>query len=96
MTKLFPTWLARLCFSASGTHTDVRGKSFSIAPRSISLWTAATVYFLRPVQAAPANCEDFRKISKKNCENTRYLIYTKDYAKEGNVTYLSAYLAFLL
>ena len=59
------------------------------------------------VRAAPANYEDFRKISrinyedfrkidKKNFEDSRYLIYTKDYAKEGNVTYLPAYLAFLL
>ncbi len=28
--------------------------------------------------------------------NDRYLIYTKDYAKEGNITYLPAYLTFLL
>ncbi len=47
------------------------------------------------VRAAPANFEDFRKIARKNFEDSRYLICTKDYAKEGNIIYLPAYLAFL-
>lgn len=39
-----------------------------------------------------AFCEKF----SSRLANDRYLIYTKDYAKEGNVTYLPAYLTFLL
>lgn len=37
-------------------------------------------------------CEKF----SSRVANDRYLIYTKDYAKEGNITYLPAYLTFLL
>lgn len=39
-----------------------------------------------------AFCEKF----SSRLSNDRYLIYTKDYAKDENVTYLPAYLAFLL
>lgn len=39
-----------------------------------------------------AFCEKF----SSRLANDRYLIYTKDYAKDGNVTYLPAYLTFLL
>lgn len=39
-----------------------------------------------------AFCEKF----SSRLANDRYLIYTKDYAKEGNVTYLPAFLTFLL
>ena len=37
-------------------------------------------------------CEKF----SSRVANDRYLIYTKDYAKEGNITYLPAYMTFLL
>lgn len=39
-----------------------------------------------------AFCEKFLS----RVANDRYLIYTKDYAKDGNITYLPAYLSFLL
>lgn len=39
-----------------------------------------------------AFCEKF----SSRVANDRYLIYTKDYAKDGNITYLPAYLSFLL
>ncbi len=39
-----------------------------------------------------AFCEKF----SSRVANDRYLIYTKDYAKDGNVTYLPAYMTFLL
>ena len=43
----------------------------------------------------PLEVKSSEKFSSR-LSNDRYLIYTKDYAKEGNVTYLPTYLTFLL
>ncbi len=43
-----------------------------------------------------ASLSDFCEKYSSRITNDRYLIYTKDYAKEGTLTYLPAYLTFLL
>lgn len=43
-----------------------------------------------------ASLDAFYEKFSSRLANDRYLIYTKDYAKEGNVTYLPAFLTFLL
>lgn len=70
-------------------------------------WSGTVVWFFFEIFAEMniIKFENFAFLCRKNFEerkfssritNERYLIYTKDYAREESVKYLPAYLAFFL
>lgn len=76
--------------TASGKHSYEIDFLLSRNSKLIPLEVKSSAY--KTHASLDAFCEKF----SSRLANDRYLIYTKDYAKEGNVTYLPAYLTFLL
>ena len=76
--------------TASGKHSYEIDFLLSKNSKLIPLEVKSSAY--KTHASLDAFCEKF----SSRLSNDRYLIYTKDYAKEGNVTYLPAYLTFLL
>ena len=76
--------------TASGKHSYEIDFLLSKNSKLIPLEVKSSAY--KTHASLDAFCEKF----SSRLSNDRYLIYTKDYAKEGNVTYLPTYLTFLL
>ncbi len=76
--------------TASGKHSYEIDFLLSRNSKLIPIEVKSSAY--KTHASLDAFCEKF----SSRLANDRYLIYTKDYAKEGNVTYLPAYLTFLL
>lgn len=76
--------------TASGKHSYEIDFLLSKNSKLIPLEVKSSAY--KTHASLDAFCEKF----SSRLANDRYLIYTKDYAKEGNVTYLPTYLTFLL
>lgn len=76
--------------TASGKHSYEIDFLLSKNSKLIPIEVKSSAY--KTHASLDAFCEKF----SSRLANDRYLIYTKDYAKEGNVTYLPAYLTFLL
>ena len=76
--------------SASGKHSYEIDFLLSKNSKLIPIEVKSSAY--KTHASLDAFCEKF----SSRLSNDRYLIYTKDYAKEGNVTYLPTYLTFLL
>lgn len=76
--------------TASGKHSYEIDFLLSKNSKLIPIEVKSSAY--KTHASLDAFCEKF----SSRLANDRYLIYTKDYAKEGNVTYLPAFLTFLL
>ena len=76
--------------TASGKHSYEIDFLLSKNSKLIPIEVKSSAY--KTHASLDAFCEKF----SSRLSNDRYLIYTKDYAKEGNVTYLPTYLTFLL
>lgn len=76
--------------TASGKHSYEIDFLLSKNSKLIPIEVKSSAY--KTHASLDAFCEKF----SSRLSNGRYLIYTKDYAKEGNVTYLPTYLTFLL
>lgn len=76
--------------TASGKHSYEIDFLLSKNSKLIPLEVKSSAY--KTHASLDAFCEKF----SSRLSNDRYLIYTKDYAKEGYVTYLPTYLTFLL
>ena len=76
--------------TASGKHSYEIDFLLSKNSKLIPLEVKSSAY--KTHASLDAFCEKF----SSRLSNDRYLIYTKDYAKEGNVTYLPTCLTFLL
>lgn len=76
--------------TASGKHSYEIDFLLSKNSKLIPLEVKSSAY--KTHASLDAFCEKF----SSRLANDRYLIYTKDYAKEGYVTYLPTYLTFLL
>lgn len=76
--------------TASGKHSYEIDFLLSKNSKLIPIEVKSSAY--KTHASLDAFCEKF----SPRLSNDRYLIYTKDYAKEGNVTYLPTYLTFLL
>ncbi len=76
--------------TASGKHSYEIDFLLSKNSKLIPIEVKSSAY--KTHASLDAFCEKY----SSRLSNDRYLIYTKDYAKEGNVTYLPTYLTFLL